>query len=125
MTILPLNPAQNATPEALHGFLAQCREAARRDGKPKLVSISLAVDALDPLAVLESIFEPGEPHFYTERPGIETAIAGAEVAVAYSTDGPARFADVQGWMDRTLAHTIAVGDVTAPFGGPHFFAAFA
>src|SRR5213082_2142441 len=98
MTILPINPAQNANPDALHAFLAGCRDTARKDGAAKLVSISLAVDALDPLAVLESIFEPGEPHFYTERPGIETAIAGAEVAVAYSTDGPARFADVQGWM---------------------------
>ncbi len=96
-----------------------------RDGRAKLVSISLAVDALDPLAVLESIFEPGEPHFYTERPGIETAIAGAETAVACEAHGPGRFADVQRFIDETLAHTIAVGDVNAPFGGPHFFAGFA
>ena len=82
MTILPLHPADNATPEALLAFLGQCREAAARDGRPKLVSISLEVDALDPLAVLESIFEPHEPHFYAERPAIETAIAGAEIAVA-------------------------------------------
>jgi menaquinone-specific isochorismate synthase len=124
MTILPLHPAENASPEALGAFLAQCREAARKDGRTKLVSISLAVDALDPLAVLESIFEPAEPHFYAERPQLETAIAGAEVAVAYSSQGATRFADVQRWIDDVLAHTIAVGDVGAPFGGPHFFAAF-
>jgi menaquinone-specific isochorismate synthase len=125
VTILPLNPAENATPEALRAFLAQCRDAAVRAGRPKLVSISLAVDALDPLAVLESIFEPAEPHFYTERPGIESAIAGAEVAVAHEAAGPDRFASVQRFIDETLAHTIAVGDVAAPFGGPHFFASFA
>ncbi len=88
------------------------------------MSISLAVDALDPLAVLESIFESGEPHFYAERPGIESAVAGAEVAVAGEARGPDRFAAVQRFIDDTLAHTIAVGDVNAPFGGPHFFAAF-
>jgi menaquinone-specific isochorismate synthase len=88
MTILPIHPAQNASPDALRAFLTQCRDAAVRAGRAKLVSISLAVDALDPLAVLESIFEPGEPHFYTERPGIETAIAGAEVAVAFEAKGP-------------------------------------
>jgi menaquinone-specific isochorismate synthase len=126
MTILPLHPAEHAaSPERLRAFLEQCRTAAARDGHSKLVSISLAVDALDPLAVLESIFEPGEPHFYSERPTMETAIAGAEVAVRHETRGAGRFAAVRAWVEETLEHTIAVGDVTAPFGGPHFFAAFA
>jgi menaquinone-specific isochorismate synthase len=125
MTILPLHPADNASPEALLGFLAQCRESAERDRHPKLISISLAVDALDPLAVLESIFEPNEPHFYAERPAIETAIAGAEIALAHEARGADRFAAVQRWVQETLQHTIAVGDVNAPFGGPHFFASFA
>ena len=125
MTILPLNPAENASPDALRAFLTQCRAAAVRDGHAKLVSISLAVDALDPLAVLESIFEPGEPHFYAERPDLESALAGAEVAVAHEARGPDRFAASQRFVDETLRHTIAVGDVAAPFGGPHFFAAFA
>jgi menaquinone-specific isochorismate synthase len=109
MTILPLRPAENATPEALHAFLTQCRDAAVRDGHAKLVSISLAVGALDPLAVLESIFEPKEPHFYTERPASETAIAGAEIALALETSGRDRFAEVQRWIEDALRHTIAVG----------------
>ena len=124
MTILPLDPVANATPEALHAFLGQCRTAAQRDGRAKLVSISLAVDALDPLAVLESIFEPGEPHFYTERSDIDTAIAGAEPAVSFAARGADRFTAVQQWVDAMLDHTIAVGDVNAPFGGPHFFTSF-
>lgn len=124
MTILPLHPADDASPEALQAFLGECRAAAVRDGHAKLVSISLAVDALDPLAVLESIFEPGEPHFYAERPALATAIAGAEVALAHEARGPERFAEVQRWVADTLDHAIAVGDVAAPFGGPHFFAGF-
>ncbi|ACB76926.1 isochorismate synthase [Opitutus terrae] len=125
MTILPIDPVANATPEALRGFLATCRTAAQRDGHAKLVSISIAVDALDPLAVLESIFEPDEPHFYAERVSLDTAIAGAEAVVATDAHGPERFAAAQRFIDETLAHTIAVGEVEAAFGGPHFFAAFA
>ena len=125
MTILPLDPAANANPAALHAFFGQCRSAAERAGRPVLVSISIAVEALDPLAVLESIFEPGEPHFYAERPDLASALAGAETAAAFEAHGPGRFAAVQRWIDETLAHTIAVGDVNAPFGGPHFFTAFA
>lgn len=124
MTILPIHPADNASPEALAGFLASCRDAARAAGSARLVSISLAVDALDPLAVLESIYEPGELHFYAERPGIETALAGAEVVLQHEASGPGRFSAMQAFVDETLARTIAVGDVQAPFGGPHFFGTF-
>ena len=53
MTILPLNPAENASPEALRVFLTQCQAVAVKAGRAQLVSISLEVDALDPLAVLE------------------------------------------------------------------------
>ena len=125
MTILPVDPIANANPEALGAFLGTCREAARKDGRAKLVSISIGVEALDPLAVLESIFEPGEQHFYAERPSLETAIAGAEAVLSKDARGRGRFAEVQRFVDETLAHTIAVGEVNAPFGGPHFFAAFA
>lgn len=125
MTILPINPAENASPEALVAFLRQCREAARSDGRERLVSISLKVGALDPLAVLEAIFEPGELHFYAERPAIQTAIAGAEAVLTHEASGADRFASTRRFIDDVLARTIAVGDVDAPFGGPHFFSAFA
>lgn len=124
MTILPINPAENASPEALVAFLRQCREAARTDGRERLVSISVTVDALDPLTVLEAIFEPGELHFYAERPQIQTTIAGAEAVLVHEAEGPGRFESVRGFVDDVLARTIAVGDVDAPFGGPHFFSAF-
>jgi menaquinone-specific isochorismate synthase len=125
MTVLPLDLAANASLAGLQTFLTRCREAARQSGRPRLVSISLEVEALDPLAVLESIFEPGEPHCYAERPDLETAISGAEVACEFEARGPGRFAAVQRWIDDTIAGTLAVGDVAAPFGGPHFFARFA
>ena len=63
MRRLPVNPADNLSPEALAKFLGDCREEARRRSHPQLVSISMTVDDLDPLAVLESIFEPTELHF--------------------------------------------------------------
>ena len=125
MTILPLDPAANPTPAALHAFLVQCREAASRRGRAQLVSISLEVDALDPLAVLESIFEAGERHFYVERPAAGLAIAGAEAVLAFTASGSGRFAACQAFIDETLRETLVVGNLKAPFAGPHFFAAFA
>ena len=124
MTILPLDPAANATPEALRGFLAQCRAVAAGAGRAQLVSISLEVGALDPLAVLESIFEPKELHFYVERPAEHLAVAGAEAVLSFTAAGVDRFAACQRFIDETLAATIMVGDQRAPFAGPHFFTAF-
>jgi menaquinone-specific isochorismate synthase len=125
VTIVPLDPAAHASPEALNAFLAECRDAAAQAGRPMLVSITVQVENLDPLAVLESIFEPGERHFYAERPSEGWAIAGAESVLSSSASGPGRFSECQKFIDRTLEDAIAVGEPDAPFGGPHFFAAFA
>ncbi|MCF3648802.1 isochorismate synthase [Synoicihabitans lomoniglobus] len=127
MKVLPLQPADHASPEALRAFLSQCQRAAQADGQERLVSISITVGALDPLAVLEAIYEPGAPHFYAEHPSECSAIAGAEVAARATFAGPERFAELQRFADETFARTIAVGPVDAPFGGPHVFvgAAFA
>jgi menaquinone-specific isochorismate synthase len=125
MIILPLNPAANATPDALRAFLAQCSAAAARDGRPRLVSISVEVEPLDPLAVVESIFEPRELHFYAERPAEGWAVAGAEAVLTLTAQGPGRFAECRRFIDDVLERTIAVGEVTRPFGGPHFLGAFA
>jgi len=119
----PVNPTASATPEALGAFLAQCAAAARAAGRPQLVSISVLVDNLDPLAVLESIFEPDEPHFYAERPAHGFGVAGAEVALEFTADGPGRFSAARDFIAQTLDNTIAVGPLDEPFAGPHFFLA--
>jgi menaquinone-specific isochorismate synthase len=125
MTILPINPTENVTPESLRAFLEQCRELARAAGRPQLVSITLTVDHLDPLAVLESIFEPGQLHFYAERPAQGFAVAGAEAVLEFQASGPDRFRAAQDYMAGVLANTIAVGPLAEPFAGPHFFFACA
>ncbi len=121
MRILPVNPTENATAESLGAFLAQCSALAKAAGRPQLVSISLAVDHLDPLAVLESIFEPGELHFYAERPAQGFAVAGAEAVLEFTAHGSGRFAEARDYIGQVLAETIAVGPLDEPFAGPHFF----
>ncbi len=124
MTILEVDPVAHASPDALNLFLSECRDAAAQSGRPTLVSITIQVESLDPLAVLESIFEPGERHFYAERPAEGWAIAGAESVLSFSASGPGRFEECQRFIDKALEDTIAVGEPGVPFGGPHFFAAF-
>jgi len=123
--ILPVNPTENVTPESLRAFLLQCRDLAKAAGRPQLVSISLAVEHLDPLAVLESIFEPTQLHFYAERPAQGFAVAGAEAVLEFRASGLGRFTEARDHIAGVLADTIAVGPLDEPFAGPHFFFACA
>ena len=124
MNLVSLDPAENQSSESLRSFLEKCQAPARRFHRQQLVSISLEVDSLDPLAVLGSIFESDERHFYVERPAEHLAIAGAEAVLEFTTSGAGRFEECQAFVDDVLANAIIVGDQGVPFAGPHFFTAF-
>ena len=109
---------------ALEEFLVACRDTAREKGRFQVASISLAVKHIAPLAVLQSIYEPGELHFYVERGSEDAALAGAEAVVGACFEGADRFERVKAFAEDVLANTIAFGDLEAPFAGPHFFTAF-
>jgi menaquinone-specific isochorismate synthase len=123
MQTAPLAPDDTHSPAALERFLTAVQEQTK-DG-PRLVSIAVEAERLDPLAVLESIHEPGELHFYAERPARDFAVAGAEAAVAAEFAGRGRFAAAETFVAATLARTVAVGDLSGRFSGPLFFATFA
>lgn len=124
MQIIPSSMLPERDEGALRSFLEGCREAARAKGHFQIASISLAVKHIAPLAVLESIYEPEELHFYIERAADEEALAGAEAVVQAQFDGANRFAAVKAFAEEILDNTIAVGDLSEPFTGPHFFTAF-
>ncbi len=124
METLPLDLSQSVSESALETFLEGCRLKAESVDHGQLISISVASELLDPLAVLESIYESSEPHFYVERPLESVALAGAEVALRYSPEGSSRFADSTAFIKDTIANAIAVGDDSLPFFGPHFFCGF-
>jgi len=124
MQIIPSEMLPGRDEAALRRFLEGCKEAAIVKNHFQIASISLAVKHIAPLAVLQSIYEPDELHFYIERPSDDEAIAGAEAVVQARFDGPGRFRQVQAFADNVLENTIVVGDLSEAFTGPHFFTAF-
>jgi len=111
-------------PAAVAGFIAFCRDEARRDGRPRLGSISLEVPHIDPLAVLQSSYAPDELHFYLEKPAVGEAIAGVDAVESATFAGPPRFAAARDWANEVQSRLIALGDLATPRAGPHFFAGF-
>ena len=124
MQIIPSSLLPDRDKESLRTFLAGCRETAQIKRRFQLASISLAVKHIAPLAVLQSIYEPDELHFYVERAVDDEALAGAEAVVSATFSGASRFTDVKAFADDILDNTIAVGDLNQVFTGPHFFTAF-
>jgi menaquinone-specific isochorismate synthase len=92
MQIIPSSMLPERDKDALRVFLEGCRETARAKGHFQIASISLAVNHISPLAVLQSIYEPDELHFYVERAIDEEALAGAEAVAEATFSGPERFA---------------------------------
>ncbi len=124
MRIIPPDQFPKRDPASLLQFLKLCQGEAKARKHPQLASISLRVKHIDPLAVLESIYEPGERHFYLERPQTEEALAGAEAVLEHTCSGADRFASCRDFARQVLEHTIAIGDLEMPFAGPHFFGGF-
>lgn len=124
MKVIPQEEGSRRDFGGLLSFLARCREEARGDGRFRIANISLRVGRLDPLAVLESIFEPGELHFYLEKNAREEAMAGADAVVSFAGDGGGRFSGARAFVEDLLERTVCIGDLDAPFAGPHFFCAF-
>ncbi|NEQ67504.1 MAG: isochorismate synthase [Symploca sp. SIO2D2] len=89
-----------------------------------MASITLQAAGLDPLAVLESIYEQAELHFYVERRQDGFAIAGAEAVASLVCEGSERFERSKEFIEQTLENAIVIGDESLPFFGPHFFCSY-
>ena len=124
MQIIPSKMLPERDEAALREFLEGCRNTSRNKGHFQIASISLLVNHIDPLAVLQSIYDPSELHCYIERAADDEAVAGAEAVVQACFDGTDRFLAVKKFSEEVLENTIAVGDLEGAFSGPHFFTAF-
>jgi len=123
MQTIPTDRHRSPDRAELAQFLVACQEEAQDDNHGKLVSIVRAVEPLDPLAVLQSIYEVDEWHAYLEQPAADQAVAGAEAVVLQQAEGPERFATLKAWAEEIYTHTIRVGDTETPLAGPLVFCA--
>ena len=125
MHIIPHNILPTRDESALRSFLSACCDAAREKDHYQIASITIAVDHIVPLAVLESIYNPAELHFYLERSNDEMAIAAIDAVVSAEFSGPGRYQQIKEFSATIMEHTIAIGDLELEFSGPHFFTAIA
>ncbi len=124
---------QFKTQRDLYQFLLSCQQISCEKKQAQIISISLEIDAVDPLVILHEMTEPGQLSFYFEKQDSsgkapfgndKVAIAAIDSVTQFQTDGSQRFEQVKAFIQNTLANTIMAGVSDIPFSGPHFFCSF-
>jgi menaquinone-specific isochorismate synthase len=105
-------------------FLAACQQVSREKGCGQIISISLEIPLVDPLAVFQVLSPESPLHFYVEKGGKGEAIAAFDAAVDFTANSGDRFTQTKDFINATLANTLSAGALNLPFSGQHFFCSF-
>ena len=108
----------------LYQFLLRCKQSITQTVNQCVASISIAVEEIDLLAVLETIVKPDQKHFYFENSSEARAVLAFDAALEFSFQGSDRFHAIKTFTQETLANTHQIGALDAEFSGAHFFCNF-
>ncbi|GAP98306.1 isochorismate synthase [Leptolyngbya sp. NIES-2104] len=107
--------------QELYQFLLRCKQSISQSIDYCIASISIPVEAIDLLAVLEALVKPNQTHFYFEN---DQAVLAFDTALEFQAEGRDRFVDLKQSIETALAKTHHLGRDT-DFSGAHFFCNFA
>lgn len=123
----------------LHQFLSACQQESLEKDHPKIISISLEIEPVDPLIVFDQIAQPDQLNFYIEKRDLHqktysddpnlcsksiSGIAAIGSAIHLQVGGSNRFQAAKDFIQSVLSDTMIVGDSDLPLAGPHFFCGF-
>ncbi|MEB3293020.1 MAG: isochorismate synthase [Synechococcales bacterium] len=108
----------------LHEFLLACKQAFLATDSIQIVSISSAVDPVDPLAVLARLSQPQQQHFYFENTTQQQSLLAIDSAIHLQLTGPDRFTQARDWVRRLSQQVIQVGDGSLVGASARFFCSF-
>ncbi|WP_416673895.1 isochorismate synthase [Egbenema bharatensis] len=107
----------------LYQFLDFCRQKSIAECHPKIVSISLEIDAIDPLIALYNLVQPDQCHFYFENRECDRAIAAIGAVRSVQLHGAQRFSRAQLFIQDCLNHLIS-NHSSEYVVAPQFFCSF-
>ncbi|MBW4521792.1 MAG: isochorismate synthase [Scytolyngbya sp. HA4215-MV1] len=117
----------------LYQFLLACKQVSIERAKSHIVSISVEIPSIDPLAILRQFGKPDQLHFYLEKGDQNSsfssenetvAIAAIGTALSQEIEGDDRFLQVKNFIRSSLSSLITAETSNSAFAGPHFFCGF-
>ncbi|BAY93972.1 MULTISPECIES: isochorismate synthase [unclassified Tolypothrix] len=124
MTVSPCRNSFFVEYKDLYQFLTVVQENCLNNNCRQIVSISLEIDLVDPLVVLDELGQVNEINFYFENKGKGEAIAAIDSVARLSIDGTDRFSKAENFIKNSLKNIVKFSNDNLPFSGPHFFCYF-
>ncbi|RUS92857.1 menaquinone-specific isochorismate synthase [Trichormus variabilis SAG 1403-4b] len=108
----------------MHQLLLAVQEKCCENRTQQIVSISLEIDLIDPLVVLDKFSQSNTLNFYFENQSKGEAIAAIDAIAKLETGGKERFSKAEDFIRNSLRNVIHFGNSRQPFAGIHFFCCF-
>ena len=124
MTVLPCRSNFFVKNKDLYHFLLNVQENCRNHNCRQIVSISLDIDWVDPLVVLDKLTQANDINFYFENQAKGEAIAAIDTVTKLEIDGKDRFNQAEYFIKSCLKNIINFGNNQPSFAEPHFFCYF-
>ncbi|KZL49219.1 isochorismate synthase MenF [Nodularia spumigena CS-586/05] len=124
MTVLPCRSNFFVKNKDLYHFLLNVQENCRNHNCRQIVSISLDIEWVDPLVVLDRLTQANDINFYFENKAKGEAIAGIDTVTKLEIDGKERFNQAEYFIKSCLKNIINFGNNQLTFAEPHFFCYF-
>jgi len=123
MTVSPCGTEFDVENKQLYEFISACHEKCQTKKCSQILSISLEIELLDPLVVVQGFSQANQLHLYFENRVTTEAIAAVDAIAKLEITGKQRFAEVENFIQTSLANINCFGN-THQFSGPHFFCSF-
>ncbi len=123
MPVLPCRANFSVDYKDIYQFLLACQQNCFQD-REQFISISMEINSIDPLLVLNEIAQPNQLSFYFENKYNNQAIAAIDAVAKLKIEGKNRFIDTQKFIKSCLKNTITFGELNHAFAGAHFFCIF-
>ncbi|MGG6265175.1 isochorismate synthase [Leptolyngbya sp. AN03gr2] len=121
MPAIQYQPQSQLDSQDLYQFLLRCKQSISETIDYCIASISISVEEIDLLAVLESFVKSNQTHFYFEN---DQAVLAFDTTLEFQAKGRDRFTDLKTQIQSTIAKTHQIGALDTQFSGAHFFCNF-
>ncbi|AFZ59775.1 isochorismate synthase [Anabaena cylindrica FACHB-243] len=124
MTISPCRSRFFVDYKDLHQLLLAVQEKCCENHTQQIVSISLEIDLIDPLIVLDKFAQANTLNFYFENKSKGEAITAIDSITKLKISGADRFNQAEDFIKNCRKNIISFGNIFQGFAGSHFFCSF-
>lgn len=108
----------------LYQFLVAAQRKSIKNNSTQIASISLEINLVDPLVVLNKLAQPHQLNFYWENQSKKEAIAAIGAVAKLQLQGKERFSKSEGFIKYCLKNIINFATTERTFSKPLFFCGF-